>query len=209
MWIISTFVFAAAFLVTICICLNEREKVRKMSLDMLDKQVHLNKALKSERNKNLKTYNELIGEYESEIRKITAQFKSEVNKLAEYNISLQNGLDLYKEQQRRALILHPDLESEIDRMIKNEIIQADIEKAHEFDKAAEKVAFKAASRYMVEELEMVFDMYNKLSEAQKQYVATDMEKLSYLYQASNELQKAHLKRQKEEEDKQIAKKSIS
>lgn len=204
MWKVLAFIFIGLFNISICFYLLECKKARKLHLELVKKEARLGVALKNAKSQNLKVYNALVAEYESELRKITVQFKNEVNKLQEYNTSLQSGLDMYKEQQRRALILHPDLESEIDRMIKNEVIQADIEKAREFDKAAEKVAFKAASRYMVEELEMVFDIYNKLSEAQKQYVATDMEKLSYLYQASNELQKAHLKRQKEEENKQIA-----
>lgn len=152
----------------------------------------LRNNLKLEKDKNLQIFNALIVDHEAELRKITEDYRSEIKKLQEYNNSLQNGLDMYKEQQRRALILHPDLENEIDRMIKEEIIRADIEKAKEFDELANNVAYKTASRYIADELKDVLTKYNELTDNQKGYIASNIEQIYSLYEASSRLQNMYL-----------------
>lgn len=152
----------------------------------------LRNNLKSEKDKNLQICNALIVDHEAELRKITEDYRSEIKKLQEYNNSLQNGLGMYKEQQRRALILHPDLENEIDRMIKEEIIRADIEKAKEFDELANNVAYKTASRYIADELKDVLTKYNELTDNQKGYIASNIEQIYSLYEASSRLQNMYL-----------------
>lgn len=203
MWKVLAFVFIGLFNISICFYHLERKKVRKLRLELVKKESRLGVALKNEKSQNLKTYNSLVNGHESELRKITEQFKSEVKKLQEYNTSLQSGLDMYKEQHRRALILHPDLENEIDRMIKEEIIRSDIAKANEFDELASKFVSRSASRYIVEELEKVFCVYNNLTDSQKHYVMADVQKLSALYEASFKLQSEYLRR-KEEQEQQLA-----
>lgn len=177
----------------------ERKKVRKLHSELVREESRLDVALKNEKSQNSKAYNALVEEHGSELRKITEQFKSEVKKLQEYNTSLQNGLDMYKEQYRRALMLHPNLENEIDKMIKEEIIRADIAKANEFDELASKFVSRSASRYIVEELEKVFCVYNDLTNAQKHYVMADVQKLSALYEASFKLQSEYLRRKEKEQ----------
>lgn len=182
----------------------ERKKAKDMLEEQIDKYNNLREDLKNERKEHYKLCKQIIAEDEESMNKQKKEYESQIKELQEHNASLQNGLDLYKEQQRRALILHPDLEAEIDRMIKEEIVRNDIEKAKEFDEIADKIAHKSASRYIVDELKEVFDAYNKLTNNQKGYVVTDIEKLSYLYNASLGFYNAYLQRQEEERNKQIA-----
>lgn len=203
MWKVLALVFIGLFNISVCFYLLECKKIKKLRVEQAKKELRLNLALKNEKSQNLKTYNALVDEHESELKKITEQFKNEVKRLQEYNTSLQNGLDLYKEQHRRALILHPDLENEIDRMIKEEIIRDDIAKANEFDELASRFISRSASRYIAKELEQVLSAYNRLTNAQKHYVMADVQKLFALYESSFKLQSEYLRRKKEEE-KQLA-----
>lgn len=192
MLIILTSVLAVAFLVILCLYLNKSKSARNMFSQLNEDISTLRNNLKLEKDKNLQIFNALIVDHEAELRKITEDYRSEIKKLQEYNNSLQNGLDMYKEQQRRALILHPDLENEIDRMIKEEIIRADIEKAKEFDELANNVAYKTASRYIADELKDVLTKYNELTDNQKGYIASNIEQIYSLYEASSRLQNMYL-----------------
>lgn len=204
MWTFLTIVFVIAFIIVLLLKENEHKRVAKLEEDLIENDKAYKRSLNLEKNRQSELYNQLLVEDEAELQDQKEKYEKEIADLQELNASLQNGIEMYKEQQRRALILHPDLETEIDRMIKEEIVKADIEKANEFDEVANKVTFKPASRYIVEELKNVLDVYSKLTDAQKGYVTTDVEKLSYLYQASSGLQKAYLQKQEEEKNKRIA-----
>lgn len=204
MWIMMLFSCGAVIVCSYAVRTIERKNAKERLEEQIEQYNNLRETLKNERKEHYKLCKQIIAEDEGNMNKQKKEYESKIKELQEHNESLQNGLDMYKEQQRRALILHPDLETEIDRMIKEEIIRNDIEKANEFDKIADEVIHKSASRYIVDELREVFDAYNKLTNNQKGYVVTDIEKLSYLYKASLGFYNAYLQRQEEEKNKQIA-----
>lgn len=204
MWIMMLFSCGAVIVCSCAVRTIERKNAKERLEEQIEQYNNLRETLKNERKEHYKLCKQIIAEDEDNMNKQKKEYESKIKELQEHNESLQNGLDMYKEQQRRALILHPDLETEIDRMIKEEIIRNDIEKANEFDKIADEVIHKSASRYIVDELREVFDAYNKLTNNQKGYVVTDIEKLSYLYKASLGFYNAYLQRQEEEKNKQIA-----
>lgn len=198
MWIITTIVFAVAFLGVI-FWKNSNDKISKAKL--VEKQKKVSECMKKMTDMKIRNSEEvstIMAENISRSKKAEEQHKSELKKLNDTIESLQKGLDLYKEQYRRALVLHPGLDNEIDKMIKEEVIMADIDKANEFDTAAGRFDGVSANRYIVEELEQVIIMYNKLTSAQKHYVVSDIQKIYNLYSASFNLQKKYLKKKEEE-----------
>lgn len=132
MWILFTILFGVAFVAVFLLKCMESEKVRKLKLELAEQQDEFTKTLKAERIRNSKVYYQLLLEDEAQFEKLRRQYEEEYAKMEAYSNSLEKGIELYKEQQRRALVLYPNLEIEIDRMIKAETIQTDVEKARAF-----------------------------------------------------------------------------
>lgn len=195
MWYIPTIIFAIAFLIMLFLKSRDRRNFEKVKTELSEKKSQFSKELTNLKIKHSEEIRAIIADNASKIEKLQARHKNEMRNLREMNASLQKGFDMYKEQYRRALLLYPNLDIEIDKMIKEEMVKADISKANEFDEFASRFVSRSASRYITEELEQLFIRYDSLTDEQKHYVMADIEKLSDLLNASLKLQQEYLQRQ--------------
>lgn len=115
------------------------------------------------------------------MRSIDARKICELKKNIE---SLQVGLDLYREQYRRAIVLHPNLENEINIMIINEKKEHDVECAKAFDKAAREFEGRSATRQMYDDLRKTMNMYMMLTGEQKKLVTADVKRIKKMLEES-------------------------
>ena len=129
----------------------------------------------------------------------------EVRELKDMVESLQNGLNLYREQYRRTAILHPNLAEEINRMIIKENEERDIKSAKEFDTAASEFDGRSATRHMVDSLKKTLDMYANLSPAQKGLIKADVKRLKQMLDEAIASEKKYEQEKEKEQRMQSAK----
>lgn len=128
---------------------------------------------------------------ERNLEKMRAIDARKICELKENIESLQVGLDLYREQYRRALVLHPSLEDEINHMIANEKREHDIECARAFDEAASEFDGRSATRQMFEDLKKTMELYNRLTPAQKTLVCGDVKRIKQMLEESTAFKKKY------------------
>lgn len=128
-----------------------------------------------------------------------------ISELKETIETLQKGVDLYREQYRRATILHPNLEEEINRMIVRENEKRDIERAKAFDVAAGEFDGRSATRYMVDSLKKTLNMYATLSPAQKNLVKADVNRIKRMLEEAIAFEKKYQQEKAKEQHMQSAK----
>lgn len=119
--------------------------------------------------------------------------------------TLQKGVELYREQYRRATVLHPNLEEEINRMLVRENEERNIERAKAFDVAAGEFDGRSATRYMVDSLKKTLDMYAMLSPAQKNLVKADVNRIKRMLEEAIAFEKKYEQEKVKEQQMQSAK----
>ncbi len=161
--------------------------------------------IKAEHNRSEMRMGNLQRRNAREMDGLKVKSKKEISELKETADSLQNGLDLYREQYRRAVVLHPNLNEEINRMIIKENEERDIKIAKEFDVAAGDFYGRSATRYMVDELKKTLEMYADLSTAQKSLVKADVNRIRQMLDEAIAFEKKYEQEKENEQRMQSAK----
>lgn len=128
-----------------------------------------------------------------------------IRELKETIETLQKGVDLYREQYRRATVLHPNLEEEINRMLVRENEERNIERAKAFDVAAGEFDGRSATRHMVDSLKKTLNMYTMLSPAQKNLVKADVNRIKRMLEEAITFEKKYEQEKVKEQQMQSAK----
>ena len=128
-----------------------------------------------------------------------------IRELKETIETLQKGVDLYREQYRRATVLHPNLEEEINRMLVRENEERNIERAKAFDVAASEFDGRSATRQMVEDLKKTMEMYTLLSPSQKSLVKADVNRIKRMLEEAIAFRKKYEEEKVKESQMQSAK----
>lgn len=161
---------------------NLAKKDREIKKIIRDNKIALEEEeqrLNEIRNKHMKRSNDL--------RKAIAKKQILAD---EYKAKLEALTDKYERAQK----LYPNLNDEVNAMIKEEIRQLDMKKAAEVDLLARDAVRVSTSRGVVQKIENVLAEYYRLSERQKSYVKSDISKLEKLYKNSLEKQKQEEKK---------------
>ena len=161
--------------------------------------------IRAERIRNNASISSLRRRSARELDEFKVKNENEVKELKETVASLQNGLELYREQYRRAVVLHPNLTEEINRMIIKENEERDIKSAREFDNVASDFDGRSATRHMVDELKKTLDMYANLSPAQKSLVKANVNRLRQMLDEAIAFEKKYEQEKENEQRKQSAK----
>lgn len=149
---------------------------------------------------NLKKAQKQAGIFQNEINKISG----EKDILTRKYETTKEELNVLKDRYNRAIILSPNIDKQVTAMIEDEIYQKDLAIAKEMDNSISKVINLQASKDIVSKLESVISSYSNLSNKQKSYTTSDINKLKMLYDASCKLKLEYEKKQEEEKNIKLA-----
>ena len=196
--------------ITSIILLRKQKNKFVSQIDFLKKRMseirsEADARIRAERIRNNASISSLRRRSARELDEFKVKNENEVKELKETVASLQNGLELYREQYRRAVVLHPNLTEEINRMIIKENEERDIKSAREFDNVASDFDGRSATRHMVDELKKTLDMYANLSPAQKSLVKANVNRLRQMLDEAIAFEKKYEQEKENEQRKQSAK----
>lgn len=106
--------------------------------------------------------------------------------------NLKNDFDTLEDRYRRAKVLYSDIDTKVDAMIAEEILQKDMAKAASVDSGIKQVITLSASKEALPKFEQVLNEYRMLSKKQQSYVKADISKVNSLHQQSMQLKHQHL-----------------
>lgn len=106
--------------------------------------------------------------------------------------TLKNLFNILDDRYRRAKLLYSNLDTKIDAMIEEEIIQQDKAKAASIDSIINKVITLPASKEAVPKFEQALNEYRALSKKQQSYVKSDIKKVQSLCEESMQLKYQYL-----------------
>ena len=104
----------------------------------------------------------------------------------------------YEEWKKRALILHPNLNQEIEDMINEEIKQENMKAAKQVDSQISDVIHMSPARGNLSYFSFALKAYQSLNQDQKAFITSDIQMLQKLYDTSSEAQRKYEKEQEEE-----------
>jgi len=104
----------------------------------------------------------------------------------------------YEDWKKRALLLHPTLDKEIEDLINEEIKQKNMKKAKEVDVKISDVIKMSPARGNLSYFSYALTAYKSLTPEQKAFVTSNIQKLQQLYDTSSEAQRKYEKEQEEE-----------
>ena len=162
---------------------KELEKVQKEALEQKE-------TFEMDRNSLCEKVYSLNSKVNSLTKELNSMKEEKRRISASHAVLLEKNTTL-QDRYSRAKILHPELDDEIDAMIKEEIRQKDMNTAKITDNLISKVIDLPADRTIIPEIEKALSSYAHLTESQKAYVKSDVKKLNVLYQASLELKKEY------------------
>lgn len=179
-------IFAASIIVLIYFLIRtilEKIKARITEVQKLNQEVdNLNSQIKEERIRFTSMIEELQSKNDS--------LKTNLN-------TLEKSYNILEDHYQKAKKIYPDVERKVSKMIEEEIIKANIERAKKVDLTIMRVINLEASKDIVDEIEKALSMYQNLTKQQRKYVKSNVEKLKDLYQKSSKLKIEYEKKQKE------------
>lgn len=137
--------------------------------------------------KRYKRQGEMIQNLSEENEKSQKDFERkelENHKLKQELFNINETYSLLYDRYQRAKVIDPDMDKKIDKMIEEEIRQADMQKAKEFDLAVQEVIQFQANKNLVGKVGKVLNFYGDLSQSQKQYVKSNIKLVENLYKES-------------------------
>ena len=179
-------IFAASIIVLIYFLIRtilEKIKARITEVEKLNQEVdNLNSQIKEERIRFTSMIEELQSKNDS--------LKTNLN-------TLEKSYNILEDHYQKAKKIYPDVERKVSKMIEEEIIKANMERAKKVDLTIMRVINLEASKDIVDEIEKALSMYQDLTKQQRKYVKSNVEKLKDLYQKSSKLKIEYEKKQKE------------
>lgn len=158
-----------------------------------------------------KKHEDKISAIEAKASRMESSLKSEISELSKFNNSLSVKLSDLQDRYERVNKLHPGADDEVTAMIEEEKRNYDISKANSVDELIAEVINLSADKDITDRLSSILSSYSDLTDSQKEYVKSDVQKLRTLYDSSLSLKKKYEReleeeriRQKEEEDKKEA-----
>lgn len=136
-------------------------------------------------------------------RKIS-DLKADKSQLSSDYQNLQNKYKILEDRYNRVQILYPNADTDVSKMIEDEIRQKDIDTARQIDSCIQSVLVLSASKDIFPEVKNALVRYQALTDAQKSYVKSDIDKLNQLYNESLELKQVYDKMLEEEKNKKLA-----
>ena len=127
-----------------------------------------------------------------QVKKGTLNIIKQKEALDKQYSDLNNRFDVLNDRYKRGKILFPELDSKVDAMIEEEIRQNDMAKADSVDNLIQKIITLPASKENLFKFDEAISSYNYLTDTQKSYVESDINKVRDLYKRSIQLNYQHL-----------------
>lgn len=130
--------------------------------------------------------------------------KGEISKLSGKYNSLESKYQTLEDRYSRVNVLYPTADKDVTSMIEEEIEQRDIALATEVNSVIRQLIHRSADKDIVSEVSEAISRYSNLSEKQKSYVKSDINKLKDLYEKSLSLKREYDRKMEEEKNKKLA-----
>ena len=179
-----------------------KNKKRQNEINSLTKQLEISR-------KELKELSEEMNRRELELNKEIVKLKVNAKKDSYNYKCLEQEHNALCDRYERAKVLYPTVDNEITAMIDEEIKKKDMAEASRVDEIIKKVSVLSASKEIVFQLKEAISQYLSLSQKQKSYVKSDINRLNQLYDESSNLKKEYEKKVEEEKNKKLASEAVA
>ena len=212
-------------IILIIIQINKNKKSKKQIQNLTEQNERENKKLLSqierlnyEASENERENKKLLSKIESlnyeksfasanekALRDKIQSLSSDIKQITVSNDKLNKNLSDFKERIRRAKILYPNLDTEIEEQIAEEKRQFDMAVAAKVDMAISRVINLPAERDNYYEFSKAVSSYDSLTVQQKTYIKADITRVKALYNEALEKKNDYEKQLEEEKNRKKAK----
>lgn len=173
--------------------------IRKIIFKSKEKQ----QMIESLTNK-LRESEEKVYEVEHNATERIGYLKNKITNMENSQRDLESKYHTLEDRYSRVNVLYPTADEDVTSMIEEEIKQRDIALATEVDSVIRQLIHRPADKDIVSEVRMAISRYSNLTEKQKSYVKSDINKLNKLYEDCLQLKKEYDKKMEEERNKKLA-----
>jgi uncharacterized membrane protein YgcG len=146
----------------------------------------------SKLNSKLQTIEESASDRIEDARSETREVLRQKEVIDSKYTDMKNRYSTLEDRYCRAKVLHPDLDTKVDAMIEEEIMQQDMAKAASVDSVINQVIILSASKEALPKFEKALNEYKMLSKKQQSYMKADVSKVRNLYEQSMQLKYEYL-----------------
>lgn len=182
--------------VFIIFAIIKKVKKRKQMIEELNNRI---KILEENEKELIRAHERQVERFKSSIEDV----KYEKEQLEVCLNNSQKELDVIKDRYGRAIKLYPDVDKAVDAMIEAEIIAKDKEAARVVNSLINSVVDYIPDKNLVNRLERVISKYDALTENQKQYVETNINKVRRIYDESVQLKRQYERQVEEERQRKL------
>lgn len=174
-----------------------KSREKQQTIDNLTKQLEKSKQdaiqIRANANKDIDVLQRQIDNLSKDKIQLSSNYQS-----------LESRYTTLEDRYERVQSLYPTADKDVTDMIEEETRQRDMALAKEVDEVIQKVINLSASKDILSELVEARAYYSRLSQKQKSYVQSDINKLNYLYDESSRLKKEYDRIMEEERKKKSA-----